>query len=361
MTLVIVEGRLAQRAEYENRAKHPPMFMYRLSAAEVTALKAKVAASNRPPAADAPAEARLKFLVFKATPGQADELLRTQKDLVTLKTPAGETALCLLSNSSKPTKLVIAEKLLAAGADASPLSRYGNKPLIRELFSSNPDREKDFIKLLVKHGVKIDEANKDNESLLIAYCRNGKDTEFLKWMLDAGADINRKDTWRRTALSSAIEAGWADGAGLLLDRGAEIKGLSGLIKSAVERRNIGLLKKLAEKGLTQDDSSKQTALVCALEEINRLTGILKDARPSSFGSTDYAKQKADLIAFVPVLIEHDKSRLEAQDHQGKTALLYARDVEIAKALLDAGASLKCGGQITPLHVAAMTSPELISF
>jgi hypothetical protein len=92
---------------------------------------------------------------------------------------------------------------------------------------------------------------KDREGLINAQCRAGKtplhlaseygNTPIMDFLLAQGADIEARDSGKRTSLILAIDSGWPKAVELLLECGAEqdIEDLMGRTPHRIARRGVG--------------------------------------------------------------------------------------------------------------------------
>ncbi len=333
MEFVLKDGRLVNKRELGG--KRPPMYMRKLTEAEITERKAAIEAASRPPPATETPDKRLSFLVHRATPAQIDQLLADEKDLLTIRQTRFRkaTAVHLAAESGKVELL---RKLLAAGADATVADAQKRTPLFACVEGFKPPRE--AFDLLVAAGVSVTDVNDNDETVLMAYCGRGKDTAFLKHLLTLGLDMDHTSKWRRTALSTALEHGWMEGARVLIDAGADVAGASGALSRVVRKADLPAIRLLVTSGVKADGNG-ETALMHALE------------------SDDEAVKK-----ILPQVLDLCKNDLELRDSQGKTALFRARDAASAKLLVatgaDTAAKSKSGDSL--LHAAA-DSVELLTY
>jgi len=111
----------------------------------------------------------------------------------------------------------------------------------------NIDQRHQMIRILLDNGADINVTCKGKtpllEPLVIWSGRNPNAKEQIKWLVDAGANLEIKNTSGRTVLLTAIESGMEDMAEYLLELGADYKtadeyGTSALFKAA----NMGFAK-----------------------------------------------------------------------------------------------------------------------
>ena len=327
----LADGRLVSKRELDG--KGPAMYMRKLGEAEIAVRKEAVAAARRPPAATAPPEKRLSFLLYKATPAQIDRLLAQEKDLLTIRDPRSpkRTAVHMAAASRKNELL---KKLLAAGADANATDSQGENALFRTVELAN----REAFDLLVAAGASATQCNANEETLLMAYCRQSRDVSFLKHLLTLGIPINHVSKFGGTALSKALASGWVAGGRILIAAGADVKLVGEALARIVRKADVEAIKLLLENGFTQDQYGK-TALMYALR-------------------SDSKKVRKR----IPQFVELGRDTLDLKDSEGKTALFFARDLATAECLVAAGADVaatsRWGNSI--LHAMA-GSPELLAF
>ena len=92
-----------------------------------------------------------------------------------------------------------------------------NKQLIKA--AEHGDTEK--VRELLDAGADINSADQWRDTVLMLAAANGR-ANTVKLLLDAGADINIQDKFGKTALMRAAARGYADTVKLLLDAGADI-------------------------------------------------------------------------------------------------------------------------------------------
>lgn len=113
--------------------------------------------------------------------------------------------------------------LLAAGADAKAVNRYGASPMSEAAALGNPA----IIEALLKAGADPNtRETSDGETVLMTAARSGN-AEAVRALLAHGADVNAKETYRgQTALMWAAAECHTEVVKLLLDHGADWKVIS---------------------------------------------------------------------------------------------------------------------------------------
>jgi serine/threonine-protein phosphatase 6 regulatory ankyrin repeat subunit B len=255
--------------------------------------------------------------------------------------------------------------LLATGADVNAPDVRGLTPLM----SAASKMSVVLMRMLLEAGAGASVNAKDNEgrtALMVAAERGHVET--IKLLFEAGAAINAKDNMGKTALmhtqgymysrSSSLAAGK-----YLIATGASIndvnaKGQTPLMLAA-QRNYLEEVKILLEAGarasINARDNEGKTALMYVKSElyddasadiIRTLVAAGADVNlADDNGATPLmllASQDFSEPAIVALLGEGARASINAQDKQGRTALILAAKVgfvERIKKLLDAGASL----------------------
>ncbi len=264
----------------------------------------------------------------------------------------------------------------------------------------------DFIKALIDAGCNLNARNKDEygERTVLMMAAEESQTEFVKLLLDAKADVNVKDHRGWTALEYAagfpelikilleagaknnptainntlIQAAGIDVAMLdsessvkaLLEAGADVnvkdeEGFTPLMIAA-NLAPLAVVQTLLKAGATIDEKNPKgiTALMLAAKS---LTGWWNTGWVASEREEWLARHKRPLIHRIEIVEELLKAKADvrARDQMNWTALTWASqggEVEVIKALLEAGAEVDaktaCGE--TPLMIAARSqNPEAV--
>jgi ankyrin repeat protein len=177
-------------------------------------------------------EEMVRFLLGKG----ADANARASND------SSRDTALMLAADKQSTS---IVKQLLAKGANVRDYNKHGRTALHRA--QGRPLDNEDGI----RKEIVIIILDKDREGLINAPCTAGKtplhlaseygNTPIMAFLLTQGADIEAKDSGKRTSLILAIESGWPKAVELLLDWGAEqdIEDLMGRTPHKIARRGVG--------------------------------------------------------------------------------------------------------------------------
>ncbi|XP_005091015.1 ankyrin repeat domain-containing protein 29 [Aplysia californica] len=132
-----------------------------------------------------------------------------------LSTAQGLTPLCEASDNGR---LDFVQLLISKGADPHLVTSYARTPLVRAVGSAVCGL--DVVRHLVKLGVNLDHSTYNDGSALTSACRSGQMDKLL-FLLDAGADINRRDRLGYSPLEMAVLKGYLEIVYVLLRRGAD--------------------------------------------------------------------------------------------------------------------------------------------
>jgi ankyrin repeat protein len=160
-------------------------------------------------------------------------------------------------------------KLLRAGANPNQRDRFG--PAMHDAAERGA---LDLVRLLHKHGAKLDERDSQGMTPLFLASRRGK-LEVVRYLLAKGASVDGKSL-EFTPLGTAIVRGWPKVAQALLAAGANVKrrskfdGFTVLVDAAFCGR-LPLVRMILP--YDRDRSSRQEALLLAAKEGH--TGIVR--------------------------------------------------------------------------------------
>lgn len=122
---------------------------------------------------------------------------------------------------------------------------------------------------LVRHGARVDAANRDGRTALICRAQNN-DVNGCRFLLDHGADVNHADEYGKTALMEAANKGNAALVSLLLQRGADVnrRAQGGITALYYAWRHIPVMRLLLQGGAAVDaqDEDGWTVLMAAARE-----------------------------------------------------------------------------------------------
>jgi ankyrin repeat protein len=104
------------------------------------------------------------------------------------------------------------EALLKAGAEINRQDHYGNSPLM----CASSNLHSDCVKLLIEAGTDLEiKNNNDYTALMQAAHTSFSKIESLRLLISAGAEVNHKNAWGKTALDLAIQHKQYESAKLL--------------------------------------------------------------------------------------------------------------------------------------------------
>ncbi len=116
--------------------------------------------------------------------------------------------------------------LISLGADVNYLSEKNNSTPLRAACGSN---HIETVKLLLKNGADVNKANTNKQTALL----EAKEFEIVEILLDNGANINAFDLWNDTLLTETLNAGNLSLAKYLIKRGSNLS-----FKSNDEKRQL---------------------------------------------------------------------------------------------------------------------------
>jgi uncharacterized protein len=283
-----------------------------------------------------------------------ERLLQAGSDANTLSTKQGET---VLMTAARVGNVDGVKALLAHGADADARENYrGQTAVMWAAAEGHPE----VIKLLAAHGANLSVRSIDRDTIApkmeagtpsapiarggmtaLQYAARQGEMESTRALLDAGADINQKDSDGNTALVLAILNNHYDVAQFLIDRNADLnignKDGRAALYTAVDVHDADWSPRPARR---ESDQHTSLEIVQAL--------LAKDA-----------KVDAQLTAASPIirLAQDTGDRTMAS---GATPFLRAArsaDVEVMRLLIAKGANPKLANKdgLTALMVAAGVS------
>ncbi len=129
--------------------------------------------------------------------------------------PDGTTALHWAAYHDKAD---IVAQLLASGAKADPVNRYGITPLLLACQNGNEG----IVRALLKAGVNVNASQRGGETALMIAARTGK-PGVLNALLEKGAKIDAQDRKGQTAVMWAAAEGHAAAIDVLVKAGADFR------------------------------------------------------------------------------------------------------------------------------------------
>jgi len=127
---------------------------------------------------------------------------------------------------------------LEAGLDLNTPTESGNTPLNDEIFAGRLD----VARFLMSRGASVDMRS----HCPIVYASRHDDPEFIRHLVDAGADVNGTDLFGNRALDTAVSAGRHRNVVLLIELGAVCE--TGLVYWAALKNDLNIVKALVEAG-----------------------------------------------------------------------------------------------------------------
>jgi ankyrin repeat protein len=137
----------------------------------------------------------------------------------------GQIALHIAASKGKCD---IVKTLLKHGADHSAKDNKGNTPIVYAINNGHND----VVKALIDAGVNVNERVLfyGHDSTLLHHAVETKNVEIVKTLLDHGHPVNAVDHGKWAAFDSACVAGLPDIVELMLERGANVDHVVGVMK-----------------------------------------------------------------------------------------------------------------------------------
>ncbi len=292
-------------------------------------------------------------------------ILLAAKADVNAKAEGGMTA---LHQAAEAGNVEVIELLLAAGADISARNEWAGTPLHYAVQNANVAR------CLLKHGCRVDAPG--NEDCLgmpaLSLATVFGNSEVIKLLLEAGANINAQDQTGKTALMHSIQPKKADVLELLIQSHADLNKTDSLgwtaLMEAKFRKNDEAARLLQQAGGTEHKNLSFSAAMGDLAAVNSILAESGADRPSPSDLVNalcWAARKKH-TAIVQQLLVHGANP-NMRECSGMTPLIAAcgqtGDPAIARQLLAAGANVNQTGRrgITALMYASETMPaELVN-
>ncbi len=194
----------------------------------------------------------------------------------------------------------------------------------------------DIVKLLLKHGARVNHQNKNGQTPLIIAVQNGH-KEIAQMLIEANADLNLATTEQVTALHWASSKGFAEIAELLLAHGAEVNSLTTdgwtALMLACQRGHLEVAQALldAHAHIHITDADKAISLVAACGNGHLKTAQLLLAHGADVNGASNNNLTSLLFAvhggyreLVELLLEHGAD-IHAKTADGNTALMIAKN------------------------------------
>lgn len=220
-----------------------------------------------------------------------------------------------------------AEQMLRDGADIAAAAFGGSNALHLAALDNAPET----VRFLLEHGADVNAPDPSaSDATALFFAADGNSSGVLRELLKHHADLEKRNKLDKTALVVAVENSCRDSVRLLLEAGADpnvivrqAEGLSlPLSIIAVVRKDPEILRMLIRGGMDVQtlNSSGENAL------LRLLNSVLVDREPEK-------------LEFADILIDAGIDVLR-QDHEGRTALMYAAGIgseKLVRRLLAAGA------------------------
>lgn len=175
----------------------------------------------------------------------------------------------------------------------------------------------------------------EHESALMAASWKGPST-LLSKLINANAEINKRDSWGRSALWIAVQSGQVTNVQVLINAGAVVNAVSNSGKSvlhvAIEAGHADVVEYLLKKGADVDRADNNARTACHFAAFKGYANILtmllsRNARYSARDRDDRTPLHAaltigDHVKTVECLLKHGANPL-APDKDGRTPLHYA--------------------------------------
>lgn len=293
----------------------------------------------------------------------------------------GMTALMYAAQNGRADTLQL---LLEKGAQVNAADDFGMTALLYAAQSSCFGAEN--VPLLLQHGADARAVNHEGETALRFAAAHATLLPAVQALLDAGADINARDSSGYTALSVADQLGNAEIARLLIENGAAAAISATTVETskytqseidrrlftAVQKSQADIIQELVRNGanLNAEDEKGSTPLLLAARKGDlAILKLLFDLGASDERMDDalrIAAHESSLTDCVAYLVARG-ANVNAMDDKGRTPLAMATwggRIANVRFLLEHGADVRvyqlCGDEMPPLISAARLGyPEIV--
>lgn len=240
--------------------------------------------------------------------------------------------------------------LLKAGAEVNRKGNYGRTALIYAATSSHGDSLKS-LKYLVEAGADINATNDPKENALFEHLTRHDNPAIAEFLIDNGIDLNATNQYGDSALHWAAFCGRVNIVNLLLDKGFDINSTNKNKNTPIERamsfQKKEVVKLLVERGASLDKkdsffSTSTLKFAASHGEIDLVLKILKKQNDKkSQGALAEAAGNGNL-ALVKAML---KTGVVVDDREGewdKTPLIaaaYNGKIGVVRFLLEQGADI----------------------
>jgi ankyrin repeat protein len=290
----------------------------------------------------------------------------------------GETPLMIAAwknHKNGTLKLIKKSKSISSGK-CPIISETGTKGWSPLHYAARWNADTYIIKLLLQSGAEVDMAE-ENEATPLHFAADQGRLEAIRVLVAAGANIDAKDKWGRTALMRTIKGRHASAGQLLVELGASVQeksyeySMSALMFAVTWTDSVPLVETLLKAGATINDdldNEECNPLTRAAVNGNRTVFeflLTKGGKPDVidiFGQQPLQRAtRSSLEKGVRVLLDAKADVNFREEKFGMTALHYAAatndNTTIAQLLLDHGADINAKDDTgtTPIFKAAFQS------
>ncbi|MBR5888343.1 MAG: ankyrin repeat domain-containing protein, partial [Akkermansia sp.] len=232
----------------------------------------------------------------------------------------------------------------------------------RKLYVAAKNGETELVKLLITAGADVNKANEDGLTPLYCAADKGR-TECVKLLIAAGADVNKAEKFGRTPLCMAAWNGHTECVKLLLNAPGIDKSSHTPLSLAVMANDVNKLKHLLAAGADVNKADKEGATPLYWAAYNGHTECMKlliDAgadvnKADKWGTPLFRAAVYGHTECVKLLINAGADVNRAKDgHTPLHMAVYFDHTECVKLLIAAGANVNKANEdgLTPLYCAA---------
>lgn len=234
-----------------------------------------------------------------------------------------------LTRGAAGAGLDVVTRLLEAGAEVNPPAEVDETPLLVAAERGNAE----LVRRLILHGAKLDRTDAHGRTPSMRAAEAGR-TAALLALVHAGADLGATDDARRSAASSAARGGYGEIVKILAEAGHGGDGLlEQALRAAIEKTDPELVSLAIRSGadVNARDSSRRTPLMLAIRTRNADVARQLLAAHADVNDGDATGATPLMLAvdaadgdMVKVLLEY-KANVGKKDKSGRTALMRATD------------------------------------
>jgi len=315
-----------------------------------------------------------------AKTGDIEQLKRILSENPSLVNSPDKDQMTPLHHAVDAGKLEAASLLIKMSADVNAVNFKKETPLHMAAYKGNADA----VKLLLKHGADPTRREMRDRIPLYLACNWGNDLETVRLLIDAGSDVNDKNSRGEIVLISTLFYGKKEIIDLLIDRGAIIPDDKGILRRVLYVTASNGMERpfnIAVKKSEKQNMEWWTGIpihACARGGSVPIAKALLDKGADFIQKDRYGIEPLHIAAehgrteFVEFLLSKG-AQIDSPSRMGKTALHFALDKghdELAAFLVSKGASqappqfpvLKGGylGQTEPGDTPQMFAPGIVS-